>query len=193
MVLLESDEITRIPCQWDGTCYTASADLNAANGYCYYVVLTTADGTVTEAAVNTPAEPTNEAFINMEASLESYCSVIVEESAFEDGKLTLVSGKVQVQTPAITNAGETITCREATLSLSLEGEVLKQEGLTLTQAEQTGLFEAVLDGIVFEIPELEAEQKVELALNAVLSNDQALSAYGGDWVSSQDGLMAAVG
>ena len=103
VVRLESDDVTTIPCQWDGTNYTASADLNAANGYCYYVVLTAADGTVTECAVNTPAAPVNEALINMEAALASYCSVTIEESEIADNKLNLANCKVQVQAPTITN------------------------------------------------------------------------------------------
>ena len=35
-VRLEGEEIARVPCEWDGKSYKASADLNAADGYCYY-------------------------------------------------------------------------------------------------------------------------------------------------------------
>jgi len=193
VVRLESDEVTSKPCQWDGTAYTASADLNADNGYCYYLVLTAADGTVTEVAVNTPAEPTNEAFINLEAALASYCSITVEDSDFSGSKLTLSSGKVQVQTPVITNDGDPITCREAALVLSFDGKELDKQVLTLTQTDTAGLFEAELQDLVFEIPEMEDDQKVELTLNATLSNDQALSAFGGDWVYNEEGLLPVVG
>lgn len=193
VVRLESDEIVSVPCQWDGTSYTASADLNAANGYCYYVILTAADGTATEVAVNTPAAPTNETFIDIEAALESYCSIIVEESSFADDQLTLSRGTVQVKTPTITNEGETITCQEAALVLSFNGEELKKEVLTLTQDEETGLFEAFLENIVFDVPEMEAEQKVELTLNVTLSNGQVLSAFGGNWIYNAEGLLPAVG
>ena len=193
VVRLESDDIVSIPCQWDGTNYTASADLNAANGYCYYVILTAADGTVTEVAVNTPAAPTNEAFIDIEAALESYCSVIIEDSAFENGKLTLTGGQVQVKVPTITNEGETIACQETALVLTFNGEELKREVLTLTQTDTTGLFEAALENVVFDIPELEAEQKVELTLHVTLTNGQVLSTYGGDWLYDEEGLLPVLG
>lgn len=193
VVRLESDDVAVVPCQWDGTCYAASVDLNAANGYCYYVVLTAADSTVTEIAVNTPAAPTNKAFIDMEAALESYCSIIVEESTVADNQLTLVRANAQVKTPDITNAGETITCQEASLVLSHNGEELKKEILTLTQDEETGIFEVFLENIVFDIPELEAEQKVDLNLNVTLSNGQELSAFGGNWIYNAEGLMPVVG
>lgn len=193
VVRLESDDIASVPCQWDGTSYTASADLNAANGYCYYIVLTAADGTATEVAVNTPAAPTNETLIDIEAALESYCSVIIEDSAFENGKLTLSGGQAQVKIPTITNQGEAITCQEAALVLSFNGEELKREILTLTQTDTAGLLEASLESIAFDVPELEEDQKVELTLHATLSNGQELSTYGGDWLYNNGGLLPLLG
>lgn len=193
IVRLESDDVTMIPCQWDGTSYTASADLNAANGYCYYVMLTAADGTAEEVAVNTPAAPCNEAFIDIEAALESYCSITVEESSFDSSKLTLSAGKVQVKTPQITNDGETITCQEASLVLTFNGEALGQKALTLSEAEEGGLFEAPLENISFDIPEMENEQSVELTLNVTLTNGQVLSAFGGTWTHTEEGFLPVVG
>lgn len=193
VVRLESDDISSTSCQWDGTSYTASADLNAANGYCYYLVLTAADGTAVEVAVNTPAAPTNAVFIDLEASLESYCSVTVEESSVENDQLTLSAGKVQVKAPVITNAGEAISCQEAVLLLSLDGEELGKEVLTLSQSDTEGLFEAALENIVFDIPEMETDQKVELTLSATLTNGQVLTAFGGNWVAGEEGLMSIVG
>ena len=58
IVRLEGEEAANVPCEWNGSAYTASADLNAADGYCYYVLLTAADGTQTEVAINTPTAPT---------------------------------------------------------------------------------------------------------------------------------------
>lgn len=193
VVRLEDDDISSIPCQWDGTSYTASADLNAANGYCYYMVLTTADGTVTEVAVNTPAEPTNETFVNMEAALESYCSVTIDDSVFENGKLTLSSGTVQVKAPQITNEGESIICREATLNLAFNGEDLGQKVLPLSETGTAGLFEAPVENVVFDLPELEDQQSVELTVNATLSNGQILTAFGSSWVLNEEGFLPVVG
>ena len=193
VVRLESDDVTTIPCQWDGTNYTASADLNAANGYCYYVVLTAADGTVTECAVNTPAAPVNEALINMEAALASYCSVTIEESEIADNKLNLANCKVQVQAPTITNEGETISCKKAYLILSFNEEELAKVEVNLEETATAGLFEAAVSGITFDIPALENDQKVVLSVNAALSNGQALSAFGGEWVYNEEGLLPVVG
>lgn len=192
-VRLNEEDVAVIPCEWDGSVFSASADLNAADGYSYYVVLTAADGKTEEIAVNTVSQPTVEAFVNMETALASYCSVTVEESTFEGSKLTLLNGKVQVQAPTITNDNEVITCAKAELVLLFNGETLDTEALTLTAAETAGLFEAQLQDITFDVPEMEDDQKLDLYLNVTLSNDQVLSAFGGNWFCNDQGLLPVVG
>ena len=193
VVRLWDEEIANVSCQWDGSNYVASADLNAADGYSYYMVLTAADGTAAEVAVNTANAPVNEAFLNMATALESYCSVVVEESTFEDGNLTLSSGKVQVKAPTITNEGETITCQEAVLVLSYNGEEASRQTLTLAETETAGIFETSLENVVFDLPKMESNEKVELMLNVTLTNGQTLTAFGGNWSYSDDGLLPAFG
>jgi hypothetical protein len=193
VIRLESDDVAMVPCQWDGSVYSASADLNAANGYCYYMILTATDGTVSEVAVNTPANPINEAYINMEAALQSYCSIVVEESVCDGSNLTLTAGKVQVQVPIITADGNAVTCQEASLVLSHNGQELEKKALTLKETEGENLYEADLADIAFTLPELAEEEQVELTLVATLSNGQSLSAYGGSWVGNTDGILPVVG
>ena len=193
VVRLEGDDVITAACQWDGTSYTADADLNAANGYCYYVILTAADGTTAEVAVNTPANPVNEALIDMEAALAAYCNLIVEESEIADKKLTLTKGSMQVQVPLITNDGETIGCQEAVLVLDCNGQLLEQPVTGLTETATAGLFEADVSGISFEIPELDAEKDIQLSLNVKLTNDQELTAFGSSWVSGDGSLLPVVG
>lgn len=192
-VRLDGEDVAVVPCEWDGTAFTASADLNAADGYSYYVVLTAADGTAEEIAVNTASQPTAEAFVNMETALASYCSITVEESTFEGSKLTLVSGKAQVQAPTITNEGEVITCAKAELVLLFNGETLDTEELTLSETETAGLFEGQLQNITFDVPEMEDDQQLDLHLNVTLSNDQVLSAFGGNWFYNDQSLLPVVG
>ena len=193
VVRLEGDDVLTVPCQWDGTSYKADADLNAANGYCYYVVLTAEDGTATETAVNTPAAPLNENLINLEAALASYCSLIVEESAFSGNKLELTKCTIQVQTPVITNDGQSITCQEATLVLDCNGQILTQAVTGLTATDTAGLYEADLSGTSFEVPAMETEQKAELSVNVILSNGQSLTAYGSSWVYGEESALPVVG
>ena len=192
-VRLDGADVAVVPCEWDGTAFTASADLNAADGYSYYVVLTAADGTSEEIAVNTASQPTAEAFVNMETALASYCSITVEESIFEGSKLTLSSGKAQVQAPTITNEGEVITCAKAELVLLFNGETLDTAELSMAETETAGLFESQLQDITFDVPEMEDDQQLDLYLNVTLSNDQVLSAFGGNWFYNNQDLLPVVG
>ena len=195
VVRLEGDDVVLLPCSWDEAAgvYTASADLNAADGYCYYMILTAADGTTTEVAVNTPTDPVNAAYIDMASALQSYCSIVVEESTFDTSTLTLTTGKVQVQVPSITNEGETISCQEASIVLTHNGQELGKQALTLSETDSENHFEADLADITFSVPELENEEKLELMLTVTLSNGQSLSAYGGNWVYNTEDLLLVVG
>lgn len=193
VVRVEGEEVANVACEWNGTAYTAAADLTAANDLCYYVVLTAADGTVTEVAVNTPAQPTDDTLINLESSLASYCNLMVDETTFADGKLTVTAGSVTVQAPKITNEGQEITLSEAALVLSFHGEEVGREKLTLTETEAVGGYAMELSGITFTVPEMENDQQLNLTLNVTLSNGHTLSAAGGTFYYNDGELLTAVG
>ena len=193
VVRLEGEEVGFQPCQWDGKAYTASVELNAADDLCYYVIMNSPDGKTIEVPVNTPTAPTNEALINMASSLTSYCNLMVETSAFADGKLTITAGSAQVQTPKITNDGDTITVSKAVLALNFDGEEKDSEKLTLTEGETTGLYEMALTDVSFDVPEMENDQQLNLVLNVELSNGQTLTCAGGTFFYNDGELLTAVG
>lgn len=192
-VRLEGDDIENIPCEWDGTHYTASADLNAADGYCYYVVLTTVSGEQAEIAVNTPAAPTNEALINMETALNTYCTLLMEASDADAQKLTITAGTVHIQLPRITNNGEAITCSEAVLSLRFNGTETDRKVLTLPEPDPNGLYIVNISDTRFDIPAMEDDQQLTLHLDVTLSNGQLLSDANGTWSYIGGQLVSAVG
>lgn len=194
VVRLEGEDVANVPCQWDGTHYTASAELNAADGLCYYVLITTADGNAaTEVAVNTPTEPVDEALINMASSLQSYCNLTVTESENSDGKLTLTQGSIQIQLPRITNQGETIVCSNAVLVLTFDGTEVGAAELTLPEPSGTGIYEVSIAGTSFDIPELEDDQQLALRLDVTLSNYQTLTSPGATFFYNNGELLLAVG
>ncbi len=192
-VRLEGDDIENIPCEWDGTHYTASAELNAADGYCYYVVLTTASGDQAEIAINTPNAPTNEALINMETALNTYCTLLVESSDADDEKLTITGGTAQIQLPRITNDGEAITCTEAVLVLNFNGAETDRKVLTLPEPDANGLYVLNISDTRFDIPAMEDDQQLTLRLDVTLSNGQILNDANGTWSYIGGQLVSAVG
>ncbi len=192
-VRMEGAEVASVACEYKDGCYTGSLDLNAADGYCYFVILTGADGSSVEVAVNTPTAPTDEALINMESSLNSYCSVVVSDYVYDGKWLTVTGGQLQVQPPRITNAGETITCAEATLVLSLNGEQIGTVQLALPEDADDGSIDMPLTGAAFQVPELEDDQQLTLQLDAKLSNGQVLTAPGGSWTCNDGELLLIAG
>ena len=194
VVRLEGEEIASVPCEWKDNTYTASADLNAADGYCYYVTLSGADGASAEVAVNTPAEPSNENLIDLASALESYCSLTLEESLFSDGTLTVYGGSALVQAPRITDNNENVACAQATLVLTLDGETMDSKALTMAPGEVERSYEASLENVSFSVPgEIGPDQLLALRLDAVLTNGQTLTAQGGSWYYLDGGLANAVG
>ena len=193
IVRLEGTDIENIPCQWNGSQYTASADLNAADGYCYYVLLTAADGTQTEVPVNTPTAMVDEALINMETALQSYCTLTVSGSSQEGNTLTITEGTVVIQLPLITDEGQTILCSEAVLVLISDNEEVGSAELTLEEAPDAGTYTQSIAGTSFTVPALEDDHRVELRLNVTLSNGQSLSTMGGSWIYNDGNLLLAAG
>lgn len=193
IVRLEGEEAANVPCEWDGKTYTASADLNGADGYCYYIVLNDINGSVNEVSVNTPTDPRFEALINMETSLNSYCSVLVEESSTANNKLTISKGSIEVQAPRIGNDGQTITCVDVLLILSLNGEKISKKALVMQGTDDVGYYTLELSDIVYDLPTLEGDYQISLELEVKLSNGQVLTAPGGVWHGGDTGLLAAVG
>lgn len=193
VVRLEGEDVANVPCTWNGSAYTADAELNAADGLCYYVLMQDEGGNSAEVPVNTPSVPSDESLINMETALKSYCDVMVEESSFESGKLTITSGKAQAQTPKITNEGETITCKEAKLVLSFNGEDIATTALTLAEGQEPGSYQADLAGTAFDVPAMEDDQQLILRLDVTLSNGQVLSASGNTWFYNAESLLPVVG
>lgn len=193
-VRLEGDEIASVPCEWDGSAYTASAELNAADGYCYYMILAAADGTSTEVSVNVPNAPTDESLINMESSLDAYCHVTINNSAPEDGKLVITEGTVGVQLPRITLDTGKISCSQANLILSYNGEDVALETLTIPAADASGLCTLDIAGTAFSVPsDMEDDHQLSMRLDVTLSNGQSLTTAGGNWYYLDGELLLAVG
>ena len=192
-VRLEGEEIANVPCEWNGEKYTASAELNGANGYCYYIRLTDVSGSVTEVPVNTPTSLLNEALVNLEDALSSYCAVTVDNSTVTDTRLVLNSGRVEVQAPKLGNDGESITCVDVMLILSLNDEKIAKKALVMQGSGDVGYYSLELSDVSFDLPKMDDDYQLSLELEVKLSNGQILTAPGGVWYNSDEGLLSAVG
>ena len=157
------------------------------------MVLSAKDGTRTEVAVNTPTDPIDETLIDMESSLNAYCSITVTESSFDGKWLTVTNGQVQIQPPRIADGGETILCTEAVLVLSHGNEEIDSVSLALPDPGVNGGYDLQITSSAFQVPEMEDDQQLNLRLDVTLSNGQTLTAPGGTWFYNDSQLLTAVG
>ncbi len=194
IVRLEGEEAANMPCTYENGVYTASADLNGADGYCYYVLLTGSDGAQAEIAVNVPTDPIDESLINMASALESFCSLVVESFEFDGKWLSITGGTLQIQVPRIVNAGESITCSDVTLILDRNGEEVSRTALDMpAERSEDGSYTLAMTDIAFEVPALEDDQQLSVRLEVTLSNGQILSAAGGTWFYNAGSLLMGAG
>jgi len=193
-VRLEGEEIARIPCEWDGKSYRASADLNAADGYCYYIILTTVDGLETEVAINTPTAVHDDSLIHMETALNAFCEVTVTESRVEGGKLKVADGMLKIQLPWLTLDMGPVNCESAALVLLHNGQEIGRQELSAPKADESGVCTMDLSGITYALPEnLENDDQLSLRLDTKLSNGHSLMSPGGEWYYEDGQLVLSVG
>ena len=194
VVRLDGEDITSVPCEWKSGAYVASADLNGADGYGYYVVLSGKDGASAEVAVNTPENPTDETLINLASSLMPYCSLTLNDAALEGDSLTILSGYALVQAPRITENSDNVACAQANLVVTLDGQQIGSTPLVMAPGEADRSYDATITDLSFTIPgDIGEGQQLVLRLDAVLTNGQTLSAQGSSWTVENGGVANAVG
>lgn len=182
-------DVVNAPCTWNGTTITAEAELNAADGYTYFVVLTDKDGQLTEI----PLSEVDSSLTNLASALTSYCNVLVSDSEIQQDKLVITTGSVEIQVPRITDQNEDILCSKTQLVLTLDAEQLGTTEITPAESEVPGGYEANLSGISFDIPAMEQDGQLTLRLEVELSNGQKLSAEGGSWTYMDGQIVSTVG
>lgn len=189
VVRVEGEDVEKVSCEWNGSDFTAEADLNAADGLCYYIVLRTAEGQELEVEINTPNNETNETLINMAHALETYCHMGVTEFALNGDLLTVMEGSAEVRLPHITRDGKKAQCEKAEVILSYNEEEVSRAPLTLPE----DLSSIDLKGVGFTIPAMEDDQQLSVALEVKLTDGQILSAPGGTWFYTDGQLVLAIG
>jgi len=178
-------------CVWDGSAFTGSVELSAIDGYSYFCILTSADGSQDEIELNSPSNVTNDTLVNLGSSLTAYANLIVEDWSSDDDKLTMSSGYIQVQLPRLTSTTPSVS--SSSLILKCNGEEVERQALTLPAGEGEGSYELALSDTVFSMPEMEDDYQLELQLEVILSSGSTISVSGGSWYYNGGELTLVVG
>lgn len=193
IVRLSGYEVASVLCDWNGTGYTAEAELEASDGYSYYITLVSADGTREQVALDTPENTLDDILVNLGSSIAAYGNIIVDNWSGDAKTITLDSGFVQVQMPRLTAGGEAARLQEANLVFQLNGQEIQRRKLELPEGEGDGSYELAFTNISFDMPQMESDYQLDLWLVVTLTDGQSIQAPGGSWYHSDQGLMMVVG
>lgn len=178
-------------CVWDGSAFTGSVELGAMDGYSYFCVLTSPDGTQEQLELDSPANVVNDALVNLGSSLNAYANMIVEDWASDKDSLTINSGYIQVQLPRLSTDIPTVS--SAVLVLKMNGEEADRQDVALEAGEGEGAYELALTGTSFSMPDMDDDYQLDLQLEVALSNGNTVSVSGGSWFCNDGELTLVVG
>lgn len=189
VVRLEGKEVENTACSWDGSYYTASVDLEAADGYEYECVLFPAQGVGEHYTLSDAYD----SLVYMKRSLDAYCNLYISDFKDAEGKFTVTAGFASVQLPQLTTVGTTVDFQSAQLVFLLNGETVETQNIDLPKGEGEGSHETSLSNISFTMPQMRDDYQLDLMLVVSLTNGQELTANGGSWFYNNGELKMAAG
>ena len=108
----------------------------------------------------------------------SYCNLIIDHWESNQENLNIVTAYAQA---IVVSDAATATAEHARLVLKLDGKELSSAEITLVPGESTESLEADVKNISFTVPDLSANDELELWLEVTLPGNIILSGYGGSW------------
>lgn len=192
LVLLDGQQAASVPCVWDGEAFTATAALDAADGYSYFCLLSGPSG-VQQLPLMTPDSPDAGIPVYLLSGLSSYCNLVVNDWVEQSSvSLLLTDAYAQVQLPQIFS-GDSLYIDTSKLALRLNGEVTTRVSIALAPSEVAGSFDLTITDLHIPMPKLEKSDTLELYLEITLSDGRHLQAFGISWYLEDGKLSSVVG
>ena len=186
-VMLGSQVIAEVPCQWDGSVLTATASVPADNGYTYSVIVGSEARTL-----SSPEKPVYPALVYLADALNAYCNLVVGDWYVRDRILTVEDCYAHIHTPQMGTV-EGVTCSAARMVLKYGEEVLAEYPISPVPGEEAGSYVCSINGAAFRLPELEEGRQMDLWLEATLSDGQVLTHCAATWYAVPGGFSMAAG
>ncbi len=123
-------------------------------------------------------------------SAEAYCHLLVNSWEGSLTELSLTSGVAQVVLP---KGSDLTLIQSAQLVLRQDIQEIERRAVTLVATESQSSFEAKLEGVRFDLPELAEGQQVDVWLEVVLSDGQIVLSPACGWFRSGTELLMVAG
>lgn len=192
LVVLDGSEVARIPCNWDGEQFRGVLSLQPQDGYSYYCILTTQEGTEEQVDLTTPDHPVQPRLVYLKSSLTASIDALVSNQRLDKGVIT-ADLTASIQLPLLTQDGGSVSVNECGILWMLDEDVLSSMSLELTEGETEGSLTGFAQGLLLEHPDLEEGSTLRLMVSAKLSDGRVLNAEAASWTGSEEGLQDAVG
>lgn len=191
-VQLEGQTVADLYCDWNGTAYVGSLELDAADGYSYSLLFSDPNGAQEYRELNSPANPVDPTLVYMYSSLSTACTLTIAQWEVADGKLYVNEGSAQIQLPVMVADNQPVSCSGISLVLLLDGQELNRKSVMVPQSDDSNLT-IPLSATSFDIPEVTEGSQLDLWLEVVLSDGQVLTHSGSSWFCFEGELVQAVG
>lgn len=191
LVQLDGQEVLNVPCQWDGSEFTVTASLPAADGYSYYLVILPPDGEQQSYALTSPNMPVLDIPVYLATSLSSYCSLIIDQWEQAAGQILVSSGYIHVQLPRL--SAEKAGIESAQLVYTHNSTELSRIPVTLEPGETEDSFQLTITDLSLELPGTQPDDQLELRLEVELTGGTMIEFTGITWFQGPDSLDAVVG
>lgn len=122
---------------------------------------------------------------------DAYCNLIVDGFSTGEVQLIIDTAYVQVQLPQA--AANSVTIRRAELVLMRGTNELYQQDITLEAGEGEGGYELTLTDLQLPLPELGADEQLDLKLEVTLSDGQSMRSASVSWYMEGEQLMLIAG
>ena len=91
LVMLGDRQAASVPCVWDGTVFRGTANLNAADGYSYFCLLSGPNG-VQQLSLMGPESENAGIPVYLHSALSSYCNLLVSDWVEQNGSSLILNG-----------------------------------------------------------------------------------------------------
>lgn len=181
-----------LPCLFDGSTFTANAQLEPKNGYSFFCVLSDGSSSHKREALMDPANDALSTLMNLADAMNAYCNMVVDDYSVEDGKLN-VKLNLSAKLPEFVSKEAPAAVESAQLVFTMGEEELETKDVTF-EAGENGMLEAAMDDVSLAIPEkMEKDAQLTLTLNVKLTNTQELKSAGAGWFIQDDALVMVIG